>query len=328
MSTPPIAKWGTVAYTVSADVTQIKSIASLTFRFIHGEIECEQYKQLMDNLVNERTALLVAADASFAKREKAFSNMANKRLYGKTPLEMFVALELVVHLAHTDSPNVAFRTYLERTFMGIFALYQSVGRWVDVSDDCIDKHGPCDIRGNIAGLCNLFSTGFYTKVVAPGGALSFTVTPRRIFEPVRPFAPLTNSRLFDFIKLLFPAASELPRLCRTSFQDKVDKIQTRLDLCYASRMTLRENDTRLTMADAFSVSSLDSNHVNFLSSVMDDLVGDEGAMDVMAAFTIMLHLGTSEEEELEDWEEQEIAITDAVMLPFVTTWMNRARMAF
>ncbi|KAJ1477343.1 hypothetical protein T484DRAFT_3641512 [Baffinella frigidus] len=200
-------------------VIGITTIPEATYRFIHGEIsDWREYKKIMDGIMDHQMGLLDAEyrqimdgitnhhvdslDASrdlFYEKTRAYTKVANKRLYGKTPLEMFVSLEIAVDLAHADVPNVAFRNHLRRTFLGLLALQQAVGPWVDVSDGA--------------------SRGQHRQLV----------TPIKDFVAKRPTQPLTDSLLFDYIQLLFPETSAIPLVDVTRMRHKVVDMQKRIN---------------------------------------------------------------------------------------------------
>ena len=303
------AMWGPVRFPSTNDLESIDSISELTFRYLHGEIkDWTEYMRLMGEAKNRVESRLDNSFASDKTRKDSYTKMANTRLYNKTPLEMFTAVEIVIHLAHEDNPKVAFRMYLERAFTGLWALHQTVGQFIVPTDDA---------TGNIAGFCNLFGAGFYTKKTASDGTLSFTPTLRREFVAKREFQSLTTSPLFDFIKILFPSASEMPRMDSAGLQAKLDKIQQHCDA--------------VSSLDPFNATALfkntspgSTNMTLDMSAMTQFAFSNENAMDVMAGLTTMIHLGTHEVQ-LADWEQNEIIEADLYMIPVITEWFNRAR---
>jgi hypothetical protein len=334
--------WGPIEYPVFKADVGINTIAEATYRFIHGEItDWIVYKKLMDKIMDRRMTQLDANDQRFAdeyhltfteasdlffdKKTQIYTQMANERLYNKTPLEMFVSLEIAIQLAHRDNPDVAFRNYLKRCFLGLLALQQSVGPWIDVSDEASSKYGPSDLGANIASCCMWFPTSFYTKTISTDGKLSFAIAPVRKFVAKRPVQPLTDSLLFDYIQLLFPATSALPRVDAKRLRCKVDEIQARI---YVVEQMHHHNPYRYgtygTWFGIFEAMSPNGSHMRMDTTRLGQLLNTKENINVLTCMSIIMHSGTTKAV-LQDSAKAEIAVVDAVMIPFVTKYMNKAR---
>jgi hypothetical protein len=320
----------------------VTTIAEATYRFIHGEITCwSKYKELMDKIMNQRMALLDASDQCFATKHnitfteasdrffanktQAYTQMANERLYGKTPLEMFVALEIAVHLAHQDNPDVAVRNYIKRCFLGIRALHQAVGPWVDVSDEAASMYGRSDLGANIASSCMWF-TSFYTKTVSTTGKFSFAIAPVHDFVAKRPSQePLSDSVLFDYIHLLFPKTSRIPRVDATKLHCKVNDMQARINVMgNMDHHKIYRYGSYGSWFGIFESMSPNGSTMRLNSARMDQILkSNEDNINVLNCMSIIMHMGTNKAE-LQDSAKAEIALTDAVMVPFITKYMNYA----
>jgi hypothetical protein len=339
-----IPMFGPTEYTSFKKDVGVLSIAEATFRFIHGEItEWWRYKELMDKIMNRRMTQLdesdkrfaeeynltftETSDTFFANKTMIYTQMANERLYNKTPIEMFVALETAIHLAHTENPDVAFRNHLKRCFLGLLALQQSCGPWIDVSDEASSKYGLSDLGANIASSCMWFPTSFYAKTVSTDGTLSFAIAPVREFVAKRErLQPLTDSVLFDYIQLLFPATSAIPRVDANRLRCKVDEIQARIYVVEQMHhhMTYRYG-TYGTCFGIFEAMSPNGTHMRLNAARLEQrLLDTKENINVIACMSTILYCGTREAV-LDTSAKAEIAAADAVMIPFVTIAMNKAR---
>ncbi|KAJ1466689.1 hypothetical protein T484DRAFT_3632802 [Baffinella frigidus] len=157
--------WGPVVSTVSsADTTKLyTTIPGLTFLYITGNIpDADTYAHGMDAVL--LGILLRATDELY---EDSLVEAINEKLYGKTPLQMLVAMELALTMTTAKFPEVAFRTHLTKTMKGIRALYDICGDFVDISDDIVDDWGL-----SIAGNCMYLQSNFYTQKTCATGHVS------------------------------------------------------------------------------------------------------------------------------------------------------------
>lgn len=224
--------WGPFTYKQADDIACVGSIAELTHRFVHGEIEDPQrYKELLAIAVARIvTSVSNKSGMSNSKKKRFCQQWVNRRIYSKSPLDMFISIEAFMLLAQHKTPEAAFRYSLQRTFAGIFALYTTAGQYVDVSDDAMHKYGSADMLSNIAARCAHFPLKLYTKTVTPSGGFMFTVTPRGACGTVvvrEKNARLVDSVLFDFIRLLWNKASVIPRSDLDSVRAFKDGMQAR-----------------------------------------------------------------------------------------------------
>ena len=124
----------------------------------------------MDSIMDKHLIELNADHADFDEKTRCYTIAANERLHGKTAIEMFICLEMAVDLARARNPNVAFRKYLHTALLGLLALQQAVGPWLDVSDIINVSH--------LASSCIWFPS-FFNSTLSDSGDLSFHVSPIR-----------------------------------------------------------------------------------------------------------------------------------------------------
>lgn len=297
--------WGDEYYPMVDEVHGIMSIAEATYRFVHGEIrDTHDYQRILVSIMDICERTLNASGASEVKRTRAYKKLANERLYGKTSIEMFVALEIAVTLAQAENPDIALRKYLTLALPGLLALQQSVGPWVDTSDALMYKYGPSDMGSNIASSCMWFAANFYTKSMTSCGEFAFTVAPTRDFVAVRTTRSLVGSVLFDYVKLLFPATSEYPEFDAARMQYKIQEIQARIDMVY-------ELESR-RIRGMYQFGSYGSVFYSRAERI-----------DVNACLTKIMHLGTNKAA-LSNFDVVQIAAVDSVIIPFVSGHMNQA----
>lgn len=217
------------AYVAAADLSKVCSIAEICYRFVHNEIEAvDQYKTL---LANEFARLSRASTKGKRDRNtlRRLKTQVNMRLYGKTPLEMFISIEALMLLGQSPAPDAAYRLSLERTFMGIFALYEACGNFIDVSCDLPDQCESADFRANIAWRCAVYPLT-YTKTVAKSGELRYTSAPRGppgSYVKPRAGTPVTDVVVLDFIKLLWGGVSTTPAVYVLGFETYTPTMQDR-----------------------------------------------------------------------------------------------------
>lgn len=319
--------WGSDRYPAIDPVHGIVSVAEATYRFVHGEIcDTETYQRVLVAVMDRCEAKLNLCAASDAKRMHMYKKLANERLYGKTSIEMFVALEVAVTLAQADSPDIAFRRYLMLAFPGILALQQSVGPWVDTSDALLYKYGISDMGANVASSCMWFASNFYTKTAFRTGELVFVVAPVREFVSVRTNRSLVGSLLFDYIKLLFPMTSAIPLFNPLLVASKIREMQARVDTAHDLEM-LRTRG--VYQFGSYGTHMPVFRNKCYAASLVDEVVrsGQFNAtadhVDISACLTTIMHCGTNKAR-LSDMDVVEIDAVDCIVLPFVSRSMNHA----
>ena len=226
------APWGPLTISNSELVAHRLTIPGLTFLFISRVIEdVDTYKAEMKILMRNMRGSAAAVTFPEPSQVQPYARMqkaVNKKVYGKTALQCFIAMENALYMTRSAFPEVIFRTHLPRTMQGIDALHAVCGSWIDV--DLVDDWGL-----NIAGCLTYFRANFYTKIVAETGCISYEAAPvvEWIGKKDGLMTPVNNP-LFDFIHLLWPTTS----IYATA--DPVKMIQA-LD-----RMQFRENKLKNT----------------------------------------------------------------------------------
>ena len=307
------AMWGPNPYTRVSDFDDVTTISDATHRFVHGEIEhAEQYQSIMENVMNKiYTEECSKFEDDVGEIKRACCLRVNKRLFGKTPLEMFISIESLVLLAEEKTPEAAYRLSMKRTFEGIFALYQAVGKYIDTDDE--NEYGVPDVQTNIAGLCALFPVDVYDKTVASDGSLRFMISLRKTFVPRKQDTPLVSSTIFLFIQLLWPSVCSTPFMNPESIQIFVGDLQ------------MRHNNSIDPILQTMNETRLDngSTHLHVDMDKLFDMGKDP--IDVDGNISHMMQL-RAHKIQLSTADLSAIAKADAIALPVVTVWMNRARM--
>jgi hypothetical protein len=304
-------------YVAAADLSKVCSIAEICYRFVHNEIEdVDQYKTL---LVNEFTRLSRASTEGKRDRNtlRRLKTQVNMRLYGKTPVEMFISIEALMLLAQSPAPDAAYRLSLERTFMGIFALYEACGNFIDVSDDNTSQYKAADFGANIAWRCGVYPLS-YTKTVAKSGELRYTSAPRGppgSFVKPRAGDPVTGVVVLDFIKLLWGGVSMTPAVYLHGFEQYTAGMQ-----------------------DRYGPQDLSS----VFGAMWGTVTSASGAMRVQQVGTVppagYIHVNVEEnlaamvdlhilKEPLSHGSACAVAAADLTVIPVVEKWMNIARRA-
>ena len=319
-STAPIsAMWGPREYERCADLAGVESVAELSFRFAHGEIDASTYQKLVHDVVKRLVASM--------ETKKKLNNVHKKRLckaavmkrhHGKAPLEALVSFESFMLLGEEDTPEAAYRLSLERIFQGINALHQAAGSFIDNSDDLTHKHGPSDFLANIAGRCAFFPINMYTTTKAENGDLSFTPKPRGAcgtFVPMSPGSPLVGSVVFDFIKLLFPGMSAVPNVDPSSVESFSDNMQARYGPAgFDALAMLTSFDPSVTENGIIGMQLDNSRLADYLMGAGVDV---EDNLQVMGDLRQLNYTLSNKD----IWT---IAAADAVALPVITKWMTFA----
>jgi len=299
--------WGPLIYPTVDAMLEITSIAEATYRYVHGEIlDAKLYHAVLDSIMGKCEEMMQSRGASQHEQNHVYRQLANERFHGKTAIETFVSIEIAITIANEKNPGVGFRKYMQRCFLGILALQQVVGPWIDVSNELAHKYGNSDTNANIASSCVWFNSTFYTKTVAPSGEFLFYVTPPRKFVVKRPILPIAGSILFDYIKLLFPHTPTIPAFDRTWMEYKLNTTQKRMD-------AVRDRSSGYRYG----------NFGTFSESLMGfkEFLYTEEHVNVYESITTIMHLGTNKTT-LSETERMEIHEEDAVLLPFVTEYMN------
>jgi hypothetical protein len=308
------ALWGDGPYfKKSKDLTTIMDFPELTYRYIEGEIAtAAQFKALMDNLVLKLLAKTDEQKLKGTRKRNVCMRAVNKRRDGKASLEMFFSVESVLLLSKETNPEAAYRKSLERTFEGIFALYQSVGVWIDVVDVMNEKYGYPDLSANIAAYLALFPLDMYTKHMGINGELLYTPTVRGPLSHRNIGTKLVGSLIFDYITLLWPNTPVVPGMDRETLTDKIADMQTR-----------EQFHSMLSMHDAVFN---DDGSMTCICSAAGELRFAAGCVDVEERFcevgSIFQRRDPISAEAIES-----IAAADALALPGINYWMNRARTA-
>jgi hypothetical protein len=311
------AKWGTNPYARIDHIESVTTVAELTHRYAHGEVEdARQYLELL-GVVVQKTVEEEGVRCKYNRfnTKRACMLRINKRLYGKTPLEMLISMESFVLLAQEDTPEAAYRLSLTRTFEGIFALYQAAGRYIDIDHNNSpyrDKYGTPDLQVNIAGLCAIFPVDVYDQTVTARGSLKFTINPRHTFVPREPCTPLVSSIVFNFIKFLWPKVPIEPELDPESMNEFEFVLQD------------RQNKSIDKVLKMFDMAPMENDNTNMRINVEEFLGLDKQVLDVRECISRMMTLRRYELP-LTDKDIAAIAAADVVMIPIVTMWMNRAK---
>jgi hypothetical protein len=292
-----VAMWGPLAYPAVDTVVGIGTIAEATYRFIHGEIlDPKRYQQILNELMDRYDMSSEPCGVTHAMKFGTYKELVNKRFYGKTPIESFVAMEIAVRIANGKRPNVGFRRVLHRTFLGLLALHHVVGSWIDVSNEMIYKYGVSDTNANIASSCDFFTASFYTKTISLHGEFVIDVAPVRAYTTKNFNQPIVGSILFDFIKILFPETSTVPRCDVRWMAHKFFAMQVRAQEIEYHAMLLGKD---VKIVDI-------KHHVTFFSFV-----------------DTIMYLGTNMEH-VSVAENACIVATDRFMIPFLRDSMNYA----
>ena len=314
--------WGPNPYAPIDQLENETTVAGLTHRYAHGEIQdARQYQDLLgvvvQKVVKDETARY---NKNTVRIKRACILEINKRLYGKTPLEMLISFESFIRLAEEETPEAAYRLSLKRTFEGIFALYQAAGRYIDVdytNSALGERYGTPDLEINITGLCAFFPLDMYDSTKAADGSLKFSIHPRGTFVQRDPTTPLISSIVFDFIKFLWPNVPTHPEMDPPSFTRFLEVLQRRQDLSIDKVMEMFHVSTN---EDGLTHMSL-----NPLVFVNSEGGVEEHDLDVQECVTRMMAL-RKYDVPLTDKDIAAIAAADAVAIPIVTEWMNRARL--
>ena len=308
------AMWGDDPYfKKSKDLTTIVDFPELTYRYIEGEIAtAAQFKSLMDELVLKLLEKTDQHKLKGTKKRNVCMGAVNKRRDGKTSLEMFFSVESVLLLAKETNPEAAYRKSLERTFEGIFALYQSVGVWIDVVDVTNEHYGEPDVLANIAAYLALFPLDMYTKHRGINGELSYTPTVHAPLSNRNIGDKLVGSLIFDYITLLWSGAPVVPGMDRESLMDKIADMQTR-----------EQFHSMLGMHDAVFN---DDGSMTCMWSAAGDHRFEAGCVDVEE---IICEVGSifQRRNPISAEAIERITAADALALPGINYWMNRARTA-
>ena len=219
-----LAMWGPLVYPAVDKDYGVSTIAEATYRYIHGEIDDPgRYQDLMEAIMDNNTKS--GDSTTHEMKTSAYKKVVNLRYFGKTAIESFVAMEIAVRIAREDTPNVGFRRILRRTFLGLIALQQTVGPWVDTSNEMIYKYGVSDTSENIASACKFFPS-LYTKVMM-GDECIVSVAAVHKYTAKNSCEPLVDSILFDYIKMLFPSTSAIPYCDKPWLAHKFMAMKTR-----------------------------------------------------------------------------------------------------
>ena len=311
-----VTMWGSNPFVRSDNLDSVSTVGELTYRYAHGEFEAEQYQHLLDGVVQKIVKDETATHHNNAvKIRRACMLQINKRHYGKTPLEMLISFESFYRLAYQETPDAAYRLSLKRTFEGIFALHQAAGRYIDIdytNSPLRERYGTPDLEINIAGLCAFFPLDVYGQTVTAGGSIEFKIIPRGTFVPREPEAALTTSILFDFIKFLWPNVPTSPEMDPPSFNRFEGVLQD------------RQNKSVDKVLEMFNVSKLDNGTTRMSFDPAWVCEDDAPVLDVGECITHMMAL-RKYQVPLTDKDTSAIAAADAVAIPIVTEWMNRAR---
>ena len=318
------AMWGSNPYARVEDIKSVSTVSELTHRFVHGEIQdAEQYKDRLDvvvkRIIKEETS---RCKDNTIKIKRACMLQINKRLYGKTPLEMLISFESFILLAEEHTPEAAYRLSLKRTFEGIFALHQAAGRFIDsdyTNSPLRAKYGTPDLEVNIAGLCAFFPVDVYDETVAADGSLKFTIKTRGTFVARQPCTPLVSSTIFDFIKLLWPNTYNEPELDPSSMKAFSDVLQDRQNKSIDKVLRMFDRSVREELLQIFDNGS--TQYTINAGEVLGVNRLDLGVRDCVDRMMALRRF----EVPLTDTDIAAIAAADAIALPIVTEWMNRAR---
>jgi hypothetical protein len=292
-----LAMWGPLAYPPVDKTGVVATIAEATYRYIHGEITDPRRYQALMNLImdrcDEKTKL---CGATHEMKMQTYKEVVNFRYFGKTAIESFVATEIAVRIARGKNPSVGFRKILRRTFLGLMALHQTVGPWVDSSNDMIYMYGMSDTNANIASSCGFFPSCYTTSVSMDGGYTIGTAAVRE-YAPRNPDEPLTGSVLFDFIKILFPSTSTIP-FCDTQWlAHKFFALQTRAQAMYHQSVLLGAETAPIDI-------TYNASFFDFVETIM--------------------YLGTNMEKNASETDKALIKATDVFMTRFLQSNMNHA----
>jgi hypothetical protein len=290
---PRVAMWGPILYPAVDKKRGVDTIAEATYRYVHGEItDPKRYQSLMNNIMDKTT---LSRTATHKMKMRAYAEVVNRRYFGKTAIESFVAMEIAVRIAQGECPKVGFRRLLHRTFLGLLALQETVGPWVDTSNEMIYRYGVSDTNANIASAC-IFFTSLYTKTMIRGEFI-VTATVDREYTARHSDESLADSILFDYIKMLFPSTPAIP-VCDTQWlAHKFSAMRIRSQaICYQSTLFGHE------IAPIHV-----PNHEEFFHFV-----------------NTITYLGTNLGEKLSEADMALIAETDIFMLPFLQASMNHA----
>ena len=292
-NSPRVVMWGPLAYPPVDNKRGVDSIAEATYRYVHGEItDPKRYQSLMNNIMDKTT---LSGNATHKMKMWAYNEVVNRRYFGKTAIESFVAMEIAVRIAQGKFPKVGFRRLLHRTFLGLLALQETVGPWVDTSNEMIYRYGVSDTNANIASAC-IFFTSLYTKTMVRG-ELVVSATTVREYTVRNPGEPLADSILFDYIKMLFPSTPTIP-VCDTQWlAHKFSAMRIRSQaICYQSTL----------FGHAITPIHI-PHHEEFFHFV-----------------NTITYLGTNLDQNLSEADRALIAKTDIFMLPFLQASMNHA----
>ena len=271
----------------------VDTIAEATYRYVHGEIvDPGRYRALINDIMDKNT---MSCDTAHEMKMHAYEEVVNFRYFGKTAIESFVAIEIAVRIARQKSPSVGFRRVLHRTFLGLLALQETVGPWVDTSNEMIYRYGVSDTNANIASSC-IFFASLYTKTMRGGGCIVSAAAVRE-YNVRNPGEPLVDSILFDYIKMLFPSTSTIP-ICDTQWlAHKFFAMQTRSQAIYYQSVFSGHEIAPIDI-------TYNADFFRFVNTIM--------------------YLGTNLDEKLSATDRARIAKTDIFMLPFLQESMNHA----